>query len=102
MPLAEAVGEMRLSIKELYGSDDRNSRPRTQFAALPAVATAPKPPGPKRTGRDVVRRYVVVEETGTFYLPTSPLLEGQRGVALTTTADDLSTLGFKAASDIKF
>jgi hypothetical protein len=100
--MCNVIAHVLLRIREDGGSDGTHPREKPQMASIPPVATPATPPGARQTDLDVVKRYVVVEDTGVFYLPTSPELSGQRGVTLETTAQQLMTLGFKPGPDVKF
>ena len=90
-----------LKITEQCGSDALN--PRQAIVYAPG---SPKPelmaPGPKHFDKSTTQRYIVVEEEGVFYLPTSEKLAGKSGVALQTSAGQLIKLGFKPEPALKF
>lgn len=100
--MTNVVANLTLKIVEEQGSETRNARPKTEYAALPSVNVATPPPGARSTGAEAIRRYIVVEDEGVFYLPESPQLQGKRGVAIDTSADQLIKLGFTPDAAIKF
>lgn len=100
--MCDVVANVTIKISEMGGSDVTHPRVVPDYAALPPVGgTGARPPGPRQTEAQVHKRFVVVEETGLFYLPGSPALVGQRGVVLETTAEQLIRLGFTPAPDVK-
>lgn len=100
--MCEAVAQVVLTIVEQGGSDERNARPRIQYAAMPPAGQILTPPGAALSTRSLVRRYVVVESAGVFYDPSSPLLVNQHGVTVETSADRLIAMGFRPAPDLQF
>ena len=100
--MCDAVAQVVITILEQGGSDERNARPRIEYAAMPPAGQAATPPGAALNTRSQVRRYVVVESARMFYDPSSPLLVNQRGVTVDTSADRLIALGYRPAPDLQF
>jgi hypothetical protein len=98
--MCDVVAQVVISIVEDFGRDRPSAK--TTFAAVPAGGIANVAPAARQDARQTVQRYVVVEETGTFYLPNSPLLVNQRGTIVETTAAKLIALGFRPAEDVRF
>ncbi len=98
--MCDVVAQVVISIVEDFGRDRPSAK--TTFAAVPAGGIANVAPAARQDARQTVQRYVVVEETGTFYLPNSPLLVNQRGTIVETTAAKLIALGFRPAEDVMF